>query len=72
MVNKAQGRYIPMWDEVIGTLKIFFIIWIVAAIFITIFMGASNWALYGAVFFGFIIALCLTLTLALVTGARHS
>jgi len=72
MVQKSQGRYIPMYDEVIGTLKIFFIIWIIATIFITIMMGASTWALYGAIFFGFIIALLVTLALALVTGARQS
>jgi len=69
MVQKISGHYTPMWDEIVGVAKVFFLVWIVSTIILFIILGVNKWAFWGAVALGLIVAFIGTLILALLTGA---
>lgn len=68
---RGRGRYVPMWDELAGTIKVFLFFWFAFFIVFMLILGLSYWALWGALGFGFILALIFTLIFSLFTGVKN-
>jgi len=70
MVYKGSGRYTPMWDEFLGTLKVLGFFWLLFSVLLFIVLGCDRWAFWGAIALGFIFAIVVTFFIALATGVK--
>jgi hypothetical protein len=62
------GRFTPLWDDVIGYIKVFFAVWLIAFIITFIALRADKWAFWGGISIGFIVAVIGTIIIAIITG----
>jgi len=61
-------RFVSIYDDIIGYVKLFFIIFIIAFVFLFIALGVDKWAFWGAVSVGGIVAFIGIIIIALLTG----
>ena len=71
MPEKVSGRFTPMWDEFIGAVKVFVLFWIISFVVLFFATGADRWAFWGAAGIGFIVALIITIIIAVFTGVSN-
>ena len=67
----ARVSYNPLYDEVAGIFKIFFIAWFLWFILLFIVLGINYWAFWGALGLGLIFALITTIVLFVATGVNE-
>lgn len=61
-------RFVSIYDDIIGYIKLFFIIFAIAFVFLFIALGGGKWAFWGAAAIGGIIALIAIAVIAILTG----
>jgi hypothetical protein len=72
MVQRISGRYISTWDSFMGTVKMFFLAFIISFVVIFVATGADRWSFWGALGLGFFIAIIITVIMSLLTKTKTS